>query len=493
MEHWLKLVLILVALLLIQAAFRVTSQVRESRESWQQTETALLAKGEKLTLDGLLPEPIPDHENFFADPLWQEMTDRVVKETKGMKHHVSRIPREKLTLEPLQKPLTAEQRAILEKKYPTFAPLDSKQSHIKITSKILQSMDKMSPADQAQGAALVSEILAQSKPLIDQIGTLASRPDGLFPLEYANGYHMEVTHIGYLLSIGQWLHSRARVALMSHETDAAHHDALLLIKLSQFLKREPILISTLVRGILLEMATQIIDSGIKTHQWNHAQLASFTSALADIDLSTQLIQALRIERITMLANSALLLKSSDDTAISNISGNSDGSLSWLPRQIHLHFRLGQDKAFFSTALQEWIETLEKTPLHELQHQKIRNSADDLGKTPEEKATHLFSALSLPSLYGPIPRLAQLQTNIKMTIIACELEEYRLSHSTYPDSLTDLPSEYSTTKTLRKKPKYTKTGNETFSLYSTGWNNSDEGGTRDNNRQKGDWVWPTKPR
>ena len=90
----------------------------------------------------------------------------------------------------------------------------------------------------------------------------------------------------------------------------------------------------------------------------------------------------------------------------------------------------------------------------------------------------------------------------MALIACALERYHLANNQYPESLAALTPQF-----VEKLPhdiinagelKYRKT-NDTFVLYSIGWNEKDDGGTptptKNGNLQdleNGDWVWPYSP-
>jgi hypothetical protein len=92
--------------------------------------------------------------------------------------------------------------------------------------------------------------------------------------------------------------------------------------------------------------------------------------------------------------------------------------------------------------------------------------------------------------------ARIQTSIKQIIVACSLESYRLRHGELPQSLDALESPPVRDVITGEPFKYRRIDQSQFTLYSTGWNELDDGGMTATNAvsktvdwTRGDWVWP----
>src|SRR6478752_2150119 len=91
---------------LVALALSVVSY--KARREWAKTKADLIARGEKLSLIELAPPPIPDAQNFYADPMWLELAD--AQPLPGISG--GRI------LSILEEPLSANEVTELSKKFP---------------------------------------------------------------------------------------------------------------------------------------------------------------------------------------------------------------------------------------------------------------------------------------------------------------------------------------------------------------------------------------
>jgi hypothetical protein len=97
----------------------------------------------------------------------------------------------------------------------------------------------------------------------------------------------------------------------------------------------------------------------------------------------------------------------------------------------------------------------------------------------------------------LPTLLRTQTLFNEGQIACALERYRLAHGTYPDTLDALVPRFIEKlphDLINGQPLVYRTDSGIFTLYSVGWNETDDGGTSDSTPGRpesvriGDWVW-----
>ena len=118
----------------------------------------------------------------------------------------------------------------------------------------------------------------------------------------------------------------------------------------------------------------------------------------------------------------------------------------------------------------------------------------------------FSGLLLPSLSRIAQKAAFAQTAANTAAIACALERYRRTHGQWPESLAVLTPELMDKlphDVINGQPlKYRLTTGNRYTLYSVGWNETDDGGvvgTAPDNEWhhrapdgtksgEGDWVW-----
>jgi len=90
------------------------------------------------------------------------------------------------------------------------------------------------------------------------------------------------------------------------------------------------------------------------------------------------------------------------------------------------------------------------------------------------------------------QIAKAETYRRLARLACRLEEYRLAHGQYPDTLDALPDlpAHLNQEVLSEQPlQYHRKGNG-YSLYSLGWNQKDDGGVYSTDAKEGDWPWPS---
>jgi hypothetical protein len=114
--------------------------------------------------------------------------------------------------------------------------------------------------------------------------------------------------------------------------------------------------------------------------------------------------------------------------------------------------------------------------------------------------NIFAKVLLPALSKASQRTARGQTLVDETAVACAIERYRMQHHEWPDTLNALvPAFISKTPNDLFKPqplRYKRNSDDSYLLYSVGWNLVDDGGVTAHtpgskpspDPNKGDWVW-----
>jgi hypothetical protein len=107
---------------------------------------------------------------------------------------------------------------------------------------------------------------------------------------------------------------------------------------------------------------------------------------------------------------------------------------------------------------------------------------------------------MPALSKALRRSARMQTSLDAARVGVALERHRLANDALPENLEALVPRYLAkipTDLVDGKPlRYRRDADGGYSLYSVGWNQTDDGGEvarskgKDSNPDiaKGDWVW-----
>lgn len=463
------------------------------QREWTRVKHDLLARGEKLTLVELAPEPVPAEDNFYADPLWEELHASGTGQNPGEPS----LQKGKRQLDLLSPPITSPNYQKVAADYP-----DLSVSGTTVRGVLLKLIgDKEAEAArQRRAAEFILATLKEPEPILTRVTELAKRPDSCFPLNYDEGVAMHLNHLTYLLNLGQIFRIRTWAEISLGNREAALADTLTLLRLTKVSAREPILISQLVRVAMASLAIAAIRDGITAHAWSDADLAAFEHDLASINLVPDLMLALRGERgsFNQIADS---LRKSPGEIRRLIEGTQAGPpdaedrMGALGAGIFLRTFFSADQAFFNQLIQQCVDNLDRATEDGLTPKSMPEDAvKNLSKGPVlVKFRNFLSLLMLPALSGAGRRFADAQDQIRMTRVACALERYRLRHGCYPDTLDALTPDFLPAlpvDVVTLKPIRYRTGEkEGFLLWTPGWNEKDDGGKpADRKTNDGDWIW-----
>ena len=477
-EYWAKVgsYILLVVLLLqwIMGFALMYWWVIYGSEDWERTKIELRTKGEKLTFRELVPSPPPDGENFFADPMWRQLSDYVSVKNGDQVVQEPRTPEGKWIIKQPFIPLSPTELDAIKKFTPRNVPPVKMRAEATrfLWIKLTETKD---PAQRTEIAKTILELTAPTDSLFGRISELLKRPSAYFPLQYEKNFSTPIPHVSQMLVLGQTLGARSLAELVLGEANQAKADVLMILGLSKALKDEPILIVMLVRESLVAIAMISIDKGIELHRWSAEDLIDLENHLEQIQLMKDLPFALRGER----ANAYAFLKSLTTTA------------NWIrkPKDV-----ISPDNMnFINSVIQPALETMEGSDsigwniktllfpgLAEFESNRI------------EQMFRLYATLLLPHLEGSARKTAENQCKVNQAIIACALERYRLAHGSYPATLEVLAPDY-----LAKLPNSPITGKPmnyslqtdgTFTLWTPGWNLKSLNGKLGEYSGDGDIVW-----
>ncbi len=496
--------------LLVLAASWISWQ---GRREWSETKKDLLARGEKLSLIEQAPPPVPDAENFFADPMWmEELQWGWVTLPDGSKSYESVVPENKKQLHVLSEAPSEEEVAGLKRRFPRYGRIWFEgSSRLRIVN---DAEGMISPAGDEQGKEWAAFSLAMLEPcasLMNRVETLLQRPKANFAVEYDSGFSASLPQIRPMQGLAQAFALRARAELRLGQNQDAFRDTLAILRLSRTVEAEPMMTPYDLRLSMLSNVTTLIEIGIASHSWTDEELAAFEQELQGADLVSSLANILRGERGA--ANQLMESYRKEKEPMSGMFWMLTGKpmerekAGWWQQfflkkfaAFYLAVLEPGDQSFFNQFFQREIEEISQANFPGLSNegdQKFRKIQDQ----PQTKYTHLFSRLIIPLYVGAIRRTAFMQDQIVQARLACALEQYYLAHKEYPLSLDALAPEYFASlpvDVVTLKPMhYERTATNQFRLWSLGWDGKDDNGRpvphRDNARfevyvEDGDWIW-----
>lgn len=453
------------------------------RHEWVSAQAELRAKGEKLTLAELIPPPVPDADNFFAAPMWNELADLV--ETPGP-DGLKKTPR-----------LPEGQRRLDVFKSIVGNGRDSSYGAI--------GNPEQGKLRNLENAEALLKALEVARPALNEIEILAARPAARFPILYEDGYNVSLVHIIYLQQIAKVISLRAAAEAAAGQGIAAEADVILMLRLAETVKTEPFLISHLMRFAILKIATSSVWEGIERGCWNDAQLAEIEQKLANVELARGLAVGLRGERAAINDWSESVMRSKGFLEFMSwefrqkferlrfiVSGTMKPGLfeEYATQALSATYPRGwiySDLAFYNRSTQRAIECADASPLRDFS-MALQN------ELPPANYAHLWLRFFPPGIDGAAGAFAETEARLREARIACALERFRLRNGEYPETLgglvpdfiAALPDDPMTNRAFH----YRRIAPGDFLLWSVGWNGTDDGGVPPDARNGtvGDWIW-----
>lgn len=376
-------------------------------------------------------------------------------------------------------------------------------------------------ADRKAAALEILQILGKYDAVFDELQNARQRPQSRFNVNYAEEepWAILLPHLAPIKNLTQFLTIRTCAQLESGKTEEAFQGLLLMFRFMDSTRREPMLISQLVRFAILEICTQTVWEGVQDRRWSDAQLRNIQTEIEHLDFPADLLFAMRAERVWAMImidsfqrRRHLLGDSSDLLSMMLNDGTQNSiqygeTLGWVLRFCpsgwidfeKLNYNLLMDQAILSSidARQVKVSPSRSRSNADMLQQQLNDSRSPL-------LTHRFFAkFLLPSLNPTLQKSAVAQTTVRQIATACAIERFRQARGQFPENLQELLPNF-----LKEVPQevvteaplvYRRNGETGYILYSRGWNNTDEGGSMAKgpgksetpDLQNGDWVWPIK--
>jgi hypothetical protein len=412
----------------------------QGRLDWARTKAELLAKGEKLTQVELIPPPIPDEDNLFADPVW--------KAVEG-----SKPP--KTAFQIANTPLTPSEFGKLNKISGNYFDGSHGPDRRTTAAKflLLLTRDRARLVDQKLAANYVLEILQPLDSYLDRAHQLLGRPDAQYPIDMAKWITSPTSYLGpypAFQDIAAALSSEAYSHLLLGDSRSALSNILDVLRLAQIPRHDPLLFSQELRMGMLVDALAPIRLGLSMHVWTESDLAHLEKTLDSINLIPGVALGCRGQRglVNQLCeqyskspnheNALTLLRYYFPTFLSQEeAGPRRWALTTFARPVIAIFG-ARFQARLNRYVQRIIDICESTPQRGCSAEDLtiltrssRPSHNPFDPSPE---LPIYVAASVGSTLD-------LQTRIRQAVVVCALERYRLKYKDYPGALAELMPDF----------------------------------------------------
>jgi len=466
---------------------------------WDQTKAELEARGEILDRSKFVPPPVPDDQNFGALPYFQTTPDQRLRIIKDLASVTGHLPSSKDDADARILPYLGNWA-----KGQTVAPTDVAKM---LETFLLHAHPGVKIPSGASPFDIFSEICPQLQELRE---AAASHPLCRFSFDYESKtpWNISLRATTDNIALAKLLGYDSELALLSHQPEAVIKDCRITRRIYAGLSQEPTLISLLFGNGVVANQLGVVEQGLVEHDWNDSQLAELDSLLSQFDCLGDSVHCLRGEAAfsTMpvvdacIHQRTLLLR-----AFANSFEEED--------LLHLAgWEVSLIRIFYLEAPEGWLRINEADGMRrffdgvratDLATRRVYPSRMDAalqhGQTPLVEAMSFLSSY-IPPMLNSIKKSAYLQVQVDMTRIACRLERYHLTHSNYPATLGALVPSYGTElphDVMSGKPyMYRVDKDGSYTLYSIGWNEKDDGGDISipgssatyATDQSNDWVW-----
>jgi hypothetical protein len=479
------------------------------RRAWLEFKRTEEALGERFDLSAFVPPSVPADQNFFESPLWTDLRQVQTNRTGLGDNSLSG----QRTILDIYGPEGRDAPRYGGWQEATPVDLAAWQAFYRGSNNLFTAANgaltnyfpvAASPQSPAKDVLLA---LSRFEPNRQILIETAQRPHGRFWVNYDAGIAALLPHLARMRGCATYLSLHATAALKAGDRQTALEDIRALLRITEYLRQEPFIISHLVRAAMVQIALQPVWEGLKDRQWTEADLVWLGEELGKLDFLADYHFAMRGERALSLWTIEYARKAGWQKLFSEgvPGGESAEPAPWEKSLGGALFHLvpsgwfDQNK-YAICQLYRGCLLVAVDPKSRLVRPETVSQFTSLmeRRLSRRSPYNIFSSRLLPALGGIARKNAQLQSYLDQARVACALERHRLANGRYPETLAALapgfldpvPHDLINGQPLR----YRLVSEDQFLLYSVGWNRTDEGGKIELSKSgradatKGDWVW-----
>ena len=508
--------------------------------AWRSTRSSLMAQGEKLTVEAVMPGPVPADQNFFSIPQFgglqkpDSSDSQSTEDTlKGLFRNFQ-LPYYAVTNRTLPNGKTdptptsihdwadafrVDAQLVKQAESTNSAPkpeetLDEKKA--RMLKRTLQKPKLRRPSELpeypaaatgADDATVIRTALSIGDAEFEAIAQALHRPSARYPVQWSDGLNALLPHLAKLKGLQQWIELRTRARLAQGDVDGAFEDARAALRLADVEREEPLLISQLVRLAQQAISARTIDFGVRSHQWTEPQLKEFQAHFTETGILSALAHSFEGERALALTTLDAWCSRSSELGKFLPDQAPNGPLPVfagvrIPGTVGLIRHNQANLATYYSLLIRSIRATQDAGARNGFHQELKSLETKMDTSLKALAAstnpyNMMARQLAPALSKSVAKSVRAEQRARFTSTACAVERFYRQHGTYPASLTELVPIFIAEVPLdimdRKPLRYRRNPDDTFILWSVGENGVDDGGVFKNPKSKSDeildWVWP----
>lgn len=497
--------LISVAVLVTLVGLFYTFENWRGQRAWQSFVADMKARGEPLTIEELLPPPVPDEENFAMIPLLRPLLDYQHKpgetnvwrdeEAYNRLTNLRILPRhpEKAWSDRHTGRLTdfAAWQSALRTHADYRLPEEQLSEMIVVTNDLASGMtERRYDTNHAVREVLLA--LRKFDPEMKALHASVDLPHLVFPVHYEEGFAALLSHWQVFRRLGEVARLKASAALAQGRTADALKEFRLIVRMSEAADAEPLLISQLVRIVMLGAAAEIAWEGMATAKWSDDELRAVEERLRGVDMVKLYVDSMRGE--WTLAMHGLELVRDDPYSLGDIDPK---LLKWGPSGWYEH-----NLATFGRMFDEFVLPLAAPDEGRLFLDEGAVMAQEMDRQLRDfNRYQIFARLLLPAYEKVLKRFARCQVAVDQLRLACGIERFRMRHDRLPRDLNEVAA------LMGMAPPKDPTNGEDYRyradaesgeyvIWSPAGDGVDDGGVQAEKparrmygeEEKGDWAW-----
>lgn len=445
------------ALITLIALFYAEEDWRGKR-AWEQCKRGLETRGFEMDWAKHIPEPVPDDQNIFKAPKMQEWFVGRGSPPNGIANRLASRQTDSIS---------GKTNAIVTE---------------------AQARDYLAWSD-------------QFIPDFNLIREALKRPYARMDGDYSRPANVPIPNFVASRQLARTLAQRAHSYFILQQPDKALEEVTLLHDMCRMFQAAPdsrpmTLVAAMINVAVTGLYVDTVGEGLKLHSWREPQLVALQLQLKELHLMPIVTKAFHNEP----AASSYMFETAPDKVMDSLNSPlffemklySIAPRGWLYQNL-------VNLARFSVAPAGSFD-----PNGDSVSPDVANENEEkLGAFLSRKSPFkIFAAIAIPNFRKAVMTAARNQNFVNQALVACALERYYIAHGQYPGSLDSLVPQF-----IEKLPpdvinggelNYRQTDNS-FVLYSIGWNEKDDGGIVALNKDgspdwdNGDWGWPYSPK
>jgi hypothetical protein len=306
--------------------------------------------------------------------------------------------------------------------------------------------------------------------VITLIETGTAKPACRFDLDYSAGAKITIDHVLPLRAIQRLVILKALVEAQHGRDRETWQTFATALRVGDALRREPLLISQLVRSAQLGMTLTAMDTAAQLVDIEPVDADALRLLLMDLDDRAPFVTAMHGERLLL---GRWFFELQPETVRHELKAWGAGGPSW-PFRILPDVIFAWNQAVYMDRMRESTALLNQPP-----YKRTPTAVDSIESGIPRGA--FLASLLLPPFEGVARHCDELITNIRLAQIALALRAYKNVSGTYPETLDSVAP--GLTPGVNADPftgdgfLYRSTGDAAL-LYSIGADRHDDGGTQD---------------